>query len=112
LRLAACAVDRPGHLLLIQSLERAFWAMAERVLPHLNSQAVQEWALCALYALGERNAQELRRELPPLLQACDERVLGGLAPASQSAGTREAHCTADASRRGGSSVSALEKEGL
>src|SRR6185503_12762277 len=80
LRLAACAVDRPGHLLLIQSLERAFWAMAERVLPHLNSQAVQEWALCALYALGERNAQELRRELPPLLQACDERVLGGLAP--------------------------------
>jgi DNA-binding FadR family transcriptional regulator len=104
LRLAAYAVNRPGHLLLIQSLERAFWAMAGRVLPHLSSEAVRSWALCALHALGERNAQELRRELPPLLQACDERVLRGLAPASQAAVTREAPC--------GSSASEPTKEGL
>ena len=52
--------------------------MAERVLPHLDCEAVSRWALCAFHALGERNAQVLRRELPALLQAGDERLCGGL----------------------------------
>lgn len=76
LRLAALAANRLGHFLLIQSLERSFWAMAERVLPHLDCEAVSRWALCAFHALGERNAQALRHELPALLRAADERLLG------------------------------------
>jgi DNA-binding FadR family transcriptional regulator len=96
LRLAARAADRPGHFLLIQSLERSFWGMAERVLPHMDSEATQAWALCAFDALAEKNAQSLRRELPPLLQACDGRLLDRLAPADQTADTRESCPTVDA----------------
>ncbi|WP_414654163.1 FadR/GntR family transcriptional regulator [Hyalangium sp.] len=80
LRLAARAAERPGHLLLIHSLERSFKAMAARVLPHLDSEAAQKWAWCAFHALGDRDAQALRRELPGLLQAADERLLDNLAP--------------------------------
>jgi DNA-binding FadR family transcriptional regulator len=83
LRLAACAADRLGHALLVQSLERAFQGMAHWVLPHLDSKAVRPWALCAMNALDERNVQALRQQLPPLLQANDERLLRSLAPTHQ-----------------------------
>jgi GntR family transcriptional regulator, transcriptional repressor for pyruvate dehydrogenase complex len=80
LRLAVCVADRPGHLLLIHSLERSFWGMAGRVLSHLDSASICRWAECALYALGDKDAQALRRDLLPLLKACDERLLGSLGP--------------------------------
>jgi GntR family transcriptional repressor for pyruvate dehydrogenase complex len=83
LRLAARAVDRPGHLLLIHSLERSFRAMAARLLPHLDSEAAQKWAWCAFHALRDRDAQTLRRELPALLQVGDEHLLKSMAPPRQ-----------------------------
>lgn len=76
LRQAARVADRPGHLLLIHSLERSFWGMAGRVLPHLDSAAICRWAECALYALAEKDVQGLRRDLPPLLEVGDEGLLG------------------------------------
>lgn len=76
LRQAARVADRPGHLLLIHSLERSFWGMAGRVLPHLDSASICRWAECALYALVEKDVQGLRRDLPPLLEAGDEGLLG------------------------------------
>jgi hypothetical protein len=90
LRLAAQVADRPGHLLLIHSLERTFWSMASWVQPLLDSEAVDEWALCAMYALGEKDAQGLRRELPPLLKRCEARLLGSREPDGQDADTPEA----------------------
>jgi GntR family transcriptional repressor for pyruvate dehydrogenase complex len=90
LRLAACVADRLGHVLLIQSLERAFWSMAGRVLPHLDSEAIYQWAKCALHALREQDTQTLRRDLRALLQAADERLLSSLAPAHTAGGGREA----------------------
>jgi DNA-binding FadR family transcriptional regulator len=95
LRLAACAVDRVGHVLLIQSLERTFQGMAQWMLPHLDTQAVQQWAWRAMQALFEKNVQALRQELPPLLEAVDERLLSSLAPAPQPAAKSESHPTAD-----------------
>jgi DNA-binding FadR family transcriptional regulator len=87
LRRAARAADRPGHLLLIHSLERSFWGMAGRVLPHLDSASVCRWAECALYALEEKDSQALRRDLLPLLNASDELLLGGREPAAKSVDT-------------------------
>jgi DNA-binding FadR family transcriptional regulator len=83
LRLAARVVDRPGHLLLIQSMQRALLGMADRVLPHMGGEAMRQWACCAMDALRERDAEALKRKLPALLKACDERVLGRLAPAAE-----------------------------
>jgi hypothetical protein len=80
LRLAACIAGRPGHFLLIQSLERSFWGMAGRLVPHLDSKAMYQWAMCAFHALNARDAQAIRRELPALLRACDERLLSSLMP--------------------------------
>ena len=68
LRLAARAADRPGHALLIQSLEKAFQGLADRVLPHLDAAAIEQWALFAFNALVERDAQALRQELPALAE--------------------------------------------
>ncbi|HEX8435105.1 GntR family transcriptional regulator [Archangium sp.] len=82
LRLAAHAADRPGHFLLVQSLERAFRGMAGVVRPLLASDAVRHWAESALPWLTERDVEALRRDLPPLLLACDEHVLGSLESAS------------------------------
>jgi DNA-binding FadR family transcriptional regulator len=93
LRLAAQVADRPGHLLLIHSLERTFWSMASWVQPQLDAEAVDEWALCAMYALGEKDAQGLRRELPPLLKRCEARLLGSREPDGQAADTREVPST-------------------
>ena len=87
LRLAACAADRVGHVLLIQSLQRAFRGMAKWVLPHLDSKAVRPWALCAMNALADRNAQALRHQVPPLLQAADDQLLRRLVPTRQHATT-------------------------
>jgi GntR family transcriptional regulator, transcriptional repressor for pyruvate dehydrogenase complex len=84
LRLAARAADRPGHALLIQSLEKAFRGLADRILPHLDAGATEQWALFAFGALHERDAQALRRELPALLQAVDARLVDPLAPSSAS----------------------------
>jgi GntR family transcriptional repressor for pyruvate dehydrogenase complex len=80
LRQAACTADRMGHVLLIQSLERAFRGMASWVLPLLDAKAVRPWALCAMSALTQKNVQALKHQLPPLLQVGDERLLRSLAP--------------------------------
>jgi DNA-binding FadR family transcriptional regulator len=84
LRLAAIVANRPGQLLLVRSLERAFWGMAGRLLSHLNCQAVREWAWAAYHALGERDVQALRRNLPSLLHAADAPLIANLAPAVES----------------------------
>lgn len=76
LRGAARLADRPGHVLLLHSLERSFWGMAGRVLPHLDSAAICRWAECALFALVDKDGQALRRDLPALLEAADARLLG------------------------------------
>ncbi len=78
LRLAASAANRPGHYLLVQSLERAFRGMTGVVRPLLAADAVRQWAERAIPWLTERDVEALRRELPPLLLACEEHVLGSL----------------------------------
>jgi len=89
LRLAAGVAERPGHFLLIQSLERSFRGMAGRVAPHLDSKATYQWAECAFHALHERDAQAVRRELLALLKAGDERLLSSLAPVHKAGVTPE-----------------------
>lgn len=86
LRVAAGAANRPGHFLLVQSLQRAFRGMAEVVQPLLLSQAVRHWSEQTLGWLVERDVEALRRELPALLLACDEHVLGSLQVASAQVG--------------------------
>jgi DNA-binding FadR family transcriptional regulator len=78
LRQAASAANRPGRYLLVQSLERAFRGMTGVVRPLLAADAVRQWAELAIHWLTERDVEALRRELPPLLLACDEHVLGSL----------------------------------
>lgn len=80
LRVAARMANRPGHHLLVQSLQRAFQGMDEAVRPHLVPEAVRAWAEQVLGWVWDRDVEALRKELPPLLQACDERVLGSLWP--------------------------------
>jgi GntR family transcriptional repressor for pyruvate dehydrogenase complex len=90
LRQAALSVQRPGHFLLIQSLERSFWGMAARVLPHLDKEAVSQWARCAFNGVCEKDVQALRQQLPTLMQAADEHLLHRLAPPRESTITLEA----------------------
>ncbi|WP_224242223.1 GntR family transcriptional regulator [Hyalangium gracile] len=80
LRLAAQGADRPGHLLLLMSLEKAFRGLADALLPALHSEAFQQWAQCVFNALADRDAQALRQQLPALLKAADEPLLDRLAP--------------------------------
>ncbi|WP_224240513.1 FadR/GntR family transcriptional regulator [Hyalangium gracile] len=80
LRLAAQAADRPGHLLLLMSLEKAFRGLADALLPALQPEALQQWAQCVFNALADRDAQALRQQLPALLKAADEPLLDRLAP--------------------------------
>ncbi|HEY0094422.1 MAG TPA: GntR family transcriptional regulator, partial [Archangium sp.] len=80
LRVAARVTNRPGDYLLVQSLRRAFQGMDEAVRPHLVSEAVRAWAEQVLGWVWDRDVEALRKELPALLQACDERVLGSLWP--------------------------------
>jgi DNA-binding FadR family transcriptional regulator len=112
LRLAACAADRLGHALLVQSLERAFQGMAQWVLPHLDSKAVRPWAMCAMNALNARNAQALKQQLPPLLQAGDERLLHSLAPIHQPTTPCEPHPTVADPPPADPSIPEAAKEGL
>jgi GntR family transcriptional regulator, transcriptional repressor for pyruvate dehydrogenase complex len=93
LRQAALVANRPGHFLLLQSLERAFRGMEEWLLPHLDAQALCRWAQCALHALEEADEQRLRTELGPLLVACDEHLLASLAPAPERTATPEVGTT-------------------
>ncbi|WP_375761655.1 FadR/GntR family transcriptional regulator [Corallococcus exercitus] len=83
LRLAAQAADRPGHLLLIQSLQRALRGNAARLLSFMGGESVRQWAWCAMHALGERDARALQHQLPALMKTCDEGVLDRFAPAPQ-----------------------------
>ncbi|WP_224242805.1 FadR/GntR family transcriptional regulator [Hyalangium gracile] len=80
LRLAAQGADRPGHLLLLMSLEKAFRGLADALLPALQPAALQQWAQCVFNALADRDAQALRQQLPALLKAADEPLLDRLAP--------------------------------
>ena len=79
LRLAALIANRPGHFLLVQSLERSFWGMAGRLLPHVDYEAIRQWSRRASSLLDDRDAQALRRELPSMLLASEEHLLRSLA---------------------------------
>lgn len=83
LRLAALAANRPGHFLLVQTLERSYWAMAGRVLPLLDRAAISRWGLCAFHALGDRDVQRLKQDLPALIQSSDEHVFSSHAPSHE-----------------------------
>ncbi|WP_244221786.1 FadR/GntR family transcriptional regulator, partial [Corallococcus exercitus] len=91
LRQAAQTVARPGHLLLIQSLQRAFRGISARLLPFMGGESLREWAICAQHALQERDMQALQHQLPALLKACDERVLDQFARAPQKHASPEVH---------------------
>jgi hypothetical protein len=86
LRQAALVAQRPGHWLLIQTLEQACRGMAGRVEPFLDSAALYRWTQCALEALCSKDVKALRSRLPTLLQASDERVLQALAPTCEAHG--------------------------
>ncbi|WP_341868158.1 FadR/GntR family transcriptional regulator [Corallococcus carmarthensis] len=91
LRLAAWAASRPGHALLIQSLQRASRGVAAAGLfPFMGGESLRQWASCAMSVLTERDARTLQHELPALLKACDERVLDAFAPAPQRPASPEA----------------------
>nr|WP_128794346.1 GntR family transcriptional regulator [Corallococcus coralloides] len=81
LRQAARVAARPGHVLLVQSLQRAFMGAASQLLPLMGGEALREWALCAMRVVSERDTQALQHELAALLKACDERLLNAFAPA-------------------------------
>ncbi|GMU09566.1 GntR family transcriptional regulator [Corallococcus caeni] len=92
LRLAARAAERPGHLLLIQSLQRALRGNATRLLSLMGGETLRQWVFCAIEALRNRDARALQHELPALLKACDERVLDDFAPVPQEQESPEAEC--------------------
>ena len=75
MRLAALGANRVGQFLLVRSLERSFWGMAGRLLSYLDCGAVRQWSWAAYQALCDRDARALRRELPALLQAADDRLM-------------------------------------
>ncbi|RKH55432.1 FadR/GntR family transcriptional regulator [Corallococcus aberystwythensis] len=91
LRLSARAAARPGHLLLIQSLQRAFRGIADRLLPFMGGDAMRQWVLCALDALYARDVQALQHQLPALMKTYDELVLDQLAPVPREQVAPEAH---------------------
>ncbi|GMU04085.1 FadR/GntR family transcriptional regulator [Corallococcus caeni] len=91
LRLAAQAAARPGHLLLIQSLQRAMRGKAARLLSFIGGESLRQWAVCAMHALSERDARTIQHQLPALLKACDEGVLDAFAPSFQEPAVSEAH---------------------
>ncbi|MBZ4330978.1 MULTISPECIES: FadR/GntR family transcriptional regulator [unclassified Corallococcus] len=83
LRLAARVAERPGYVLLVQSLQRAFLGVADRLQPLMGGGALREWALCAMHALTERDTRALQHELPTRMKACDEHLLQAFAPVPQ-----------------------------
>nr|WP_249351218.1 GntR family transcriptional regulator [Corallococcus exiguus] len=92
LRHAARVAARPGHVLLVQSLQRAFLGGAAQLLPLMGGGALREWAIRVREILHERDVQALQHELPALLKARDERVLNAFAPAPQEPASPEAPC--------------------
>ncbi|RKG58499.1 FadR family transcriptional regulator [Corallococcus sp. CA054B] len=98
LRQAARVAARPGHVLLVQSLQRAFLGGAAQLLPLLGGEALREWAFRVMAILHERDVQALQHELPTLLKACDERVLNAFAPAPQEQASPEAPLSQEACR--------------
>ncbi|NRD49284.1 FadR/GntR family transcriptional regulator, partial [Corallococcus exiguus] len=90
LRHAARVAARPGHVLLVQSLQRAFMGGAAQLLPLMGGEALREWAFRAMAIVHERDVQALQHELPALLKARDERVLNAFAPAPQEPASPEA----------------------
>nr|WP_242592721.1 GntR family transcriptional regulator [Corallococcus exiguus] len=90
LRHAARVAARPGHVLLVQSLQRAFMGGAAELLPLMGGEALREWAFRVMEILHERDAQALQHELPTLLKARDERVLNAFAPTPQGSASSEA----------------------
>jgi GntR family transcriptional repressor for pyruvate dehydrogenase complex len=112
LRQAACSAERMGHVLLIQSLERAFRGMASWVLPLLDSKAVRPWALCAMNALMQKDVQALKQQLPALLQVGDERLLCSLAPKQQPVAACAPPPSVAEPPPGGDSMSSAERGSL
>jgi GntR family transcriptional repressor for pyruvate dehydrogenase complex len=111
LRLAARVANRPGHFLLIQSLERSFWRMADRLLPHLSCESIRQWSRCALHALFERDVQALRQKLLALLHASDEHLLSSVAPARESDDTPQtSHASMQPLDEGKSSSEPVKQE--
>ncbi|NNB94436.1 FadR family transcriptional regulator [Corallococcus exiguus] len=90
LRHAARVAARPGHVLLVQSLQRAFLGGAAQLLPLMGGEALREWAFRVMEILNERDVQALQHELPALLKARDERVLNAFAPAAAAAPQEQA----------------------
>ncbi|RKH66139.1 GntR family transcriptional regulator [Corallococcus aberystwythensis] len=91
LRLSAQVASRPGHVLLIQSLQRAFRGIADRLLPFMGGDAMRQWVICALDALYARDVQALQQQLPALMKTYDELVLDRLAPVPREQAAPEAH---------------------
>nr|WP_223763547.1 GntR family transcriptional regulator [Corallococcus sp. AS-1-6] len=90
LREAARVAERPGHVLLVQSLQRAFMGGAAKLLPLLGGAALRAWASRAMAMLHERDGRALQHELPALMKACDELVLNAFAPAPRASVSAEA----------------------
>ncbi|WP_244219485.1 FadR/GntR family transcriptional regulator [Corallococcus interemptor] len=83
LRLAARVADRPGHVLLVQSLQRAFMVGAAQLLPLLGGEPLRQWVNCAKDALHDRDTRAIQHELPVLMKAHDDLVLDAFAPTLQ-----------------------------
>ncbi len=83
LRLAARMAERPGHVLLVQSLHRAFLGGPARLLPFMEGEALRQWVICATDALRERDTRALQQDLPTLMKACDDRLLNAFAPVAR-----------------------------
>ncbi|GMU08437.1 hypothetical protein ASNO1_46900 [Corallococcus caeni] len=91
LRQAAQVAGRPGHLLLILSLQRALRGNAALLMTFMGGESLREWAICASHALDERDSQTLQHQLPGLLKACDDLVLNQFVPVPQEHASSEAH---------------------
>ncbi|WP_233609899.1 FadR/GntR family transcriptional regulator [Corallococcus sp. AB049A] len=79
LRLAARVADRPGHVLLVQSLQRAFMVGAAQLLPLLGGEPLRQWVNCAKDALHDRDTRAIQQELSALMKAHDDLVLNAFA---------------------------------
>ncbi|WP_233610151.1 FadR/GntR family transcriptional regulator [Corallococcus sp. AB049A] len=97
LRLAARVADRPGHVLLVQSLQRAFMVGAAQLLPLLGGEPLRQWVNCAKDALHDRDTRAIQHELPALMKAHDDLVLDAFAPVLQKHAPPERHLNAPAS---------------
>ncbi|WP_233610097.1 MULTISPECIES: FadR/GntR family transcriptional regulator [Corallococcus] len=91
LRLAARVADRPGHVLLVQSLQRAFMVGAAQLLPLLGGEPLRQWVNCAKDALHDRDTRAIQNDLPVLMKAHDDRVLDAFAPGPKEPAAPEVH---------------------